>query len=985
MKLRKSILLVASFTLLSSLGTLCRADVTIVEKGQSSLSIVVPQAATESVQKAAEELQKDIEIASGALLKIEKDDVTSAGHYISLGSTSQATAAGVVSEKMADESYRIVTKDGSLFILGPDTAEGEWTARNGTSHGTANGVYSFLEEFLDVRWLMPGEIGRDVPKKDSISVAEMDRSYTPPFNYRRVSHLYDYATQKQVRTAMAWGQTQKQGGATAWDFGHNWWRTLNRTSREERKEGRYPWLGGSEPNTPAVKAIYEKHPEWFAMDKNGERPFPKNHYAKLETTNQELVRWFAEQAIETLKASPRPIAFSLSPSDGSGWSLSPESTALYDSNLDKIPDPEDPLANASMSSLIAKWYHDIAEIVAKEYPEGNLTGYLYASYINPPEKVAAKLPENFTPQIATSRAYGYGLYRPEVQEYFKRVTGDWSKIITGDWYYYDLPTQLLRQSWAEVGREGQANFPGSTGIITPAAPGIVDFIFPQLLESHITGAGIYGVPSFSNAALSNYILAKMEWDPSQKAADLQRDWLQRAYGSEAGHVMERFYAKLEDHYRAYYQQNENFRYELGAQNLKDLYTTAYPEIEKIFLEAKVKSMSEVQKQRLQLIEDNLTVLQWRLRNVRGLPDDFASPLRRSDAQISELIAAGNEFADFQMFPGLTTKTSSDKASVILPKKVALADSPLPEKTMLPKWDDGSYLIYAAEDGDIEIATEMVIHGSYAAAYEIKNRKNALVTSGVFNTEKPIVIPAKAGDVYTLNIPYRKPADFQFQVRGAAVAAGHLVDDTLYLAGPSAPVYVFHIPGENPAGLMKSEGGAKIRKPYHANFAQSYRETSFTQVRHYEAFDSGWRFQTDPEGDGQERGFLQPDFDDSQWSPISPLDWWQLQGFPDYHGTAWYRTKFNAPALQEGEAARLFFGAIDGNAEIYLNGFRVGTRELGPAPEYKKWNTAFTILLNRRIVEGENSLVVKVTSKNDTSASGIFRGVGVIVGIPVPKK
>jgi hypothetical protein len=568
-----------------------------------------------------------------------------------------------------------------------------------------------------------------------------------------------------------------------------------------------------------------------------------------------------------------------------------------------------------------------------------------------------------------------------VQQYFRTVTDDWAKIVTGDWFYYDLPNQILRQSTAGVGGK-DVNFPGSTGLITPAAPEIVNFIFPQLLKSHINGANIYGVPSWSNAALSNYILAKMEWDPTLNADALQKEWLHRAYGDQAGAAMEQFYARLNDWFRDYYRANADMRYELTLGMLKDLYGAHYPEMEKLFLQARAQPMSEVQKQRLQLIENNLIVLQWRLRNLHYLPQDFASPLQRSDAQISDLIAIDN--ADFAFFPGVTTTASNNHTRPQpLPWKVQLSQKAATGKSTLPPWKDDQFLIYAAQDGDIRITTQMVTNGAYFAAYEIRNQKGELVKSGIFNTATPIVIPAKAGESFMLSTPLRKPANFQLQVQNAAVAAGDLQDGTLYLSGKNAPVYLFYISGDAPVGVLDGDGGAKIRKPYSGAIIRNYMEGTFTKRntagRILGVFDDGWKFSPDPQNDGEQRGVLKADFDDSSWSPISPLNWWQMQGFPDYHGVAWYRLKFDAPALNESEIPRFFFGAIDGNAEIYLNGQKIGEHVLGA--DFAGWDKAFTIVAKRALQTGGNILAVKVTSKNDTTASGIFKPVALVAGVP----
>jgi len=100
---------------------------------------------------------------------------------ISLGMNDAARAAGLSAQGIPLEGFRIVTRGRNLFILGPDTAEGERTPGGGTSAGTRNGVYAFLEEYLGVRWLMPGPHGDYVPRAASVTIPEMDRTDAPFF------------------------------------------------------------------------------------------------------------------------------------------------------------------------------------------------------------------------------------------------------------------------------------------------------------------------------------------------------------------------------------------------------------------------------------------------------------------------------------------------------------------------------------------------------------------------------------------------------------------------------------------------------------------------------------------------------------------------------------------------------------------------------------------------------------------------------------
>lgn len=65
-------------------------EISLASKGKSTFTIVIPSDAPTSVQDAATELQKDIQIATGAKLILQKDTVKAASPIISLSSTAQA-------------------------------------------------------------------------------------------------------------------------------------------------------------------------------------------------------------------------------------------------------------------------------------------------------------------------------------------------------------------------------------------------------------------------------------------------------------------------------------------------------------------------------------------------------------------------------------------------------------------------------------------------------------------------------------------------------------------------------------------------------------------------------------------------------------------------------------------------------------------------------------------------------------------------------
>jgi sialate O-acetylesterase len=80
----------------------------------------------------------------------------------------------------------------------------------------------------------------------------------------------------------------------------------------------------------------------------------------------------------------------------------------------------------------------------------------------------------------------------------------------------------------------------------------------------------------------------------------------------------------------------------------------------------------------------------------------------------------------------------------------------------------------------------------------------------------------------------------------------------------------------------------------------------------------WLFTT---GDDEE--YQQPDFNDRNWTPVHVPAYWETQGFKDYDGFGWYRTKFTIPKDLQEERLILLLGKIDDFDEVYLNGERIG--------------------------------------------------------------
>ena len=131
----------------------------------------------------------------------------------------------------------------------------------------------------------------------------------------------------------------------------------------------------------------------------------------------------------------------------------------------------------------------------------------------------------------------------------------------------------------------------------------------------------------------------------------------------------------------------------------------------------------------------------------------------------------------------------------------------------------------------------------------------------------------------------------------------------------------------------------------------------------------WKFKADAGKEGLSKRWFEGEAD-SSWVPISVMDDWTSQGH-DYHGSAWYRTRFQLPADLAGEPQlRLKFVAIDGEALVILNGDTIAKLSGHP------WDKPVYVDLPRDLdLNEDHQLAVQVT-KNQYAA-GIWKPVRIV--------
>jgi hypothetical protein len=706
---------------------------------------------------AAAELQGYISKVSGAKPPIVQSPRQP---MICLGENAVSRQAGLSAEGLPLEGFRIVTKAPNLYILGPDTEDGQLTPHGGASTGTRNGACAFIERFLGVRWLVPGEHGDYIPKSTGVAIPDTDFSDAPFFLNRRLPY-----TQEQRPDVKRWWARQRLGWSMYVTHSHNW-----------------------RPTIPASN--FDEHPDWFP-ERGGVRVPPTGRY-KLCTTNPGLVRAYADAAIAHFDRRPEAACYSLSPSDSAGYCECDRCSALYET---------DPHGDLSVTPAILTFYNDVAKLVARKHPDKLLAGYVYSAYVFPP-KTPIPLEPNVLLSWAPSFDYGYTLFRPELQRQWEDLLGQWTRV-TENIFYYDLPVHILTES----------------GALNPPGLKILKFIYPRLKAANFKGVYVYGVPAWGRSAGLNYILAKLAWDPAADVEALFDEFCEKAYG-QAGPDINRLFRLLDAEVERHYIEYPNARYVLTDEMMKDIYAKNLDQVERLYRAAEAKVQDPDAKARLKMIGDNLTVLHWNLRQFRMLEDPQASSFYLSDADFFEFLSANRGSPALQPTTATATPWYVKKKLKVTP----VNELPAAERKRPFRLRGDQHVILRPTGNDpVKVKFSRISARGKLVTYGVYRADGTEQAGGLVSAEVPVELPAGDSPYYHLTVSAGS-ASFMIEVGGAAWAVdGNLNDQGLHFLGAAPDVYfevpkgldAFHIsleatpPGETAVAALHAADGKPV--------------------------------------------------------------------------------------------------------------------------------------------------------------------------------
>jgi hypothetical protein len=135
--------------------------------------------------------------------------------------------------------------------------------------------------------------------------------------------------------------------------------------------------------------------------------------------------------------------------------------------------------------------------------------------------------------------------------------------------------------------------------------------------------------------------------------------------------------------------------------------------------------------------------------------------------------------------------------------------------------------------------------------------------------------------------------------------------------------------------------------------------------------------------GDNREWSKPDFIDTSWKEIRTGRVWQQQGFPDYHGYAWYRMHVVIPSSLKNsstwkDSLRIYLAHVNDVDETFLNGVKIG--QIGGFPDdpsgyNSKWPFVreYHIAANNPIIKWDRENIIAIRVYDGGGSGGIFMG------------
>lgn len=452
----------------------------IAENGKTEFSILTADDADACILNAVDELQTYLEKICGAEFGHITESEYSAGDKVIILGETDLGITDTAPSSIGEDGFLLYSNGNQLVILGED------------SRGTLYGVYTFLEEYLGVRWFTPTlEV---VPESKNIIIdANINRIVEPSFVLRRNAcagtNEKHYARNKINVTY--WDEMKDYGGALTYVL---WDVTLD---------------------SLVPDSLFAEHPEYFAMNPDGTRT--TDHVC---LSHPDVLPIAVANAREAIVNCPRDSKYiHIGQKDNSNYCHCETCESLYEKY-------------GAVSAPTIIFTNSFADALDDEFPDFTFTFYAYGETDRPPQDLTLTCNPNVVPVLCglhkACRSHKltecgaqdgnetfenlYGNNEPTIAQDF----ANWVKIADRT-FIYDYTINFLNSAQFFSNLETMQS------------------TMKYMYDIGITGF-TYNCGDGHSAAfneLRNYLLCKLQWDVNADVEYHMVDFMNAYYGADA--------------------------------------------------------------------------------------------------------------------------------------------------------------------------------------------------------------------------------------------------------------------------------------------------------------------------------------------------------------------------------------------------------------------------------------------------------------------
>lgn len=518
--------------LLAVFSTKLPADITIVKDGIGQAEIIIPKNPLSSVRFAAYDLQKHLELISGAKLDITDKPSSNKKYLIYVGSSKYTEELGIKTSDLPLEGYKIIVKDNFIALVGNDEQRSafpfnyrkkedleKWHRQLGIKLGlpkitpgernkelgfytldataTLYAVSAFLEQ-LGVRWYMPYENGTVIPTLKTITLPTQNVKVNPAFEFREFNFSSAMATDAE---GVAWFKHLKYGASY---FQINYQNIRNVFNAD---------------------LLEKTNPEYFAH--KGGKPFSSKSKRGTPKLGNKKLREDSVKYLRTVFDIYPDIKY-LGLHMPMGFERIDEDDALrWPSNSTE--------KDGKLSEYVWDYWLYLAEELKKTHPDKKLSCFAFATYRMPPEKTK-NIPDNISILLSYGTKY---LFNPIKYAEISRLQKNWYSIAeskelfiyerfgyyrNGIAYYPEVFTKLLQSQMKKLNGKCSGK------------------LFEVAVAKDKEGKRKIACAGISH--LTYYLQGKLYWNPNLDLQKLLEEYYSLFYGPAAKEMKE-FYTFAE--------------------------------------------------------------------------------------------------------------------------------------------------------------------------------------------------------------------------------------------------------------------------------------------------------------------------------------------------------------------------------------------------------------------------------------------------------